>query len=438
MTLRASETTSLTDSGRIRPDNEDSLFVREPVFVVADGMGGARAGEVASQVAVEAFEEGLPRAGTAEERLTEVVQEANRRIHALSRAQEERQGMGTTLTAAMLEDSTIAIAHVGDSRAYLFRQGELHRLTQDHSLVAELVRRGKLTEEQAEEHPQRSIITRALGIEPSVEVDTWSYPARDGDVLLLCSDGLTSMLSEEQIVSVLGSHPDLSSMARALVRSANEAGGRDNITVILTRLEESSAGEADQPTSVGIPAGSPGASTPTAHGPGSAAAPSPAARSSSRAGAAPAAAPAGDGDGPPRTGARARAPALPASLRAEEQRPRRAREERPRRAGRRRLQRTLAALTATAIVLGLILAGGYLATRQLYFIGTDSQGIVTIYRGLPYSFLGLNLYETYYVSGVPALLIPTDRRGRLLDDQLRSQRNAQNVVRSLEVGEISG
>jgi protein phosphatase len=130
------------------------------------------------------------------------VREANTRIHELSRAQHERAGMGTTLTAAYLDDSELAIAHVGDSRAYLFRDGELKRLTEDHSLVGELVKRGKLTEEQAEEHPQRSIITRALGPEPTVEVDTWTYPVRAGDVLLLCSDGLTSMISEEPMTCI--------------------------------------------------------------------------------------------------------------------------------------------------------------------------------------------------------------------------------------------
>ena len=146
--------------------------------------------------------------------------------------------MGTTLTAAYVDDTHVAIAHVGDSRAYLFRDGSLQRLTQDHSLVDELVRRGKLTEEQAAEHPQRSIITRALGPEPDVEVDTWTYPARAGDVVLLCSDGLTSMISEERVRAILAEHSNLDEAADALIREANEAGGRDNITVVLFRLEE--------------------------------------------------------------------------------------------------------------------------------------------------------------------------------------------------------
>ena len=215
--LRAADTICKTDTGRQRRDNEDSAYARAPVFVVADGMGGAQAGEVASRIAVEAFEQGLPDAGSPEQRLAARVREANRQIYERSRADRGRAGMGTTLTAAYLDDSDLAIAHVGDSRAYLFRDGELKRLTQDHSLVDELVRRGKLTEEQAAEHPQRSIITRALGPEPDVEVDTWTYPVRAGDVVLLCSDGLTSMISEERVAAVLAEHDNLDEAADALI-----------------------------------------------------------------------------------------------------------------------------------------------------------------------------------------------------------------------------
>jgi len=236
--LRAAETVAKTDTGLQRRDNEDSAYARAPVFVVADGMGGAQAGEVASQIAVEAFEQGLPEDGSPEERLAIRAREANRRIHELSQTQSERAGMGTTLTAAYLDGDDLAIAHVGDSRAYLFRDDALTRLTQDHSLVDELVRRGKLTEEQAAEHPQRSIITRALGPEPQVEVDTWTYPLREGDVILLCSDGLTSMVSEELVATVLARSESLEAAAQGLIDEANGAGGRDNITVVMFRLEE--------------------------------------------------------------------------------------------------------------------------------------------------------------------------------------------------------
>jgi PPM family protein phosphatase len=254
--LRAADTIWKTDTGRQRRDNEDNAFVRAPLFVVADGMGGAQAGEVASKLAVEEFQEALPDRGSAEERLTDRIRAANRRIYDLSRTEHEHAGMGTTLTAVYLDDDHLAVAHVGDSRAYIFRDGELTRLTQDHSLVEELVRQGKLTEEQAAEHPQRSIITRALGIEGDVEVDTWSYPMRAADVVLLCSDGLTSMIGEEQIARILGGERSLDRAADQLIGAANEAGGRDNITVVLFRLEETDARaggeESNQPTVVGM------------------------------------------------------------------------------------------------------------------------------------------------------------------------------------------
>src|SRR5450755_3062260 len=253
--LRAAETTWKTDTGRQRRDNEDNALARPPVFVVADGMGGAQAGEVASRIAVEVFQQELPDSGSPEERLASCVRAANRRIYDLSRAEHERAGMGTTLTAAYLDDAELAIAHVGDSRAYLFRDGSLTRLTQDHSLVEELVRRGKLTEEQAAEHPQRSIITRALGPEPDVEVDTFTYPVRAGDVLLLCSDGLTSMVSEELVATVLARSESLEAAAQGLIDEANGAGGRDNITVVMFRLEEVGSEQgSDQPTLVGMAA----------------------------------------------------------------------------------------------------------------------------------------------------------------------------------------
>ena len=243
--LRAAETTCKTDTGRQRRDNEDSAFARAPVFVVADGMGGAQAGEVASRIAVEAFEQGLPDSGSPEERLASRVREANQQIYERSRADRGRAGMGTTLTAAYVDDTHVAIAHVGDSRAYMFRDGSLQRLTQDHSLVDELVRRGKLTEEQAAEHPQRSIITRALGPEPDVEVDTWTYPARGGRRRAAVQrrphlDDLRDAGRRDPRRRTT----NLDEAADALIREANEAGGRDNITVVLFRLEELGVDEA--------------------------------------------------------------------------------------------------------------------------------------------------------------------------------------------------
>jgi len=439
MILRAAETTCKTDTGRQRRDNEDSAFARAPVFVVADGMGGAQAGEVASRLAIEAFEQGLPDGGSPEERLANRVREANQQIYERSRADRGRAGMGTTLTAAYVDDAHVAIAHVGDSRAYLFRDGTLQRLTQDHSLVDELVRRGKLTEEQAAEHPQRSIITRALGPEPDVEVDTWTYPARPGDVILLCSDGLTSMISEERVRDVLGAHDNLDAAADGLIHEANEAGGRDNITVVLFRLEELEGGQGSsgEDTMVGIavpragdgdgedgdyPGGSPVGDSDRGYA---------------------GASPVGDAD----RGSTAVALA-PAPLR---QRIKKSPPVTPPPRGRRltprppepgdrepRYRRSLAALLATVIVLALIAGGGYLATRQLYFVGTDAQGVVTIYRGLPYNLpFGVPLYETFYVSGVPASVIPAARRSQLLNNNLRSQSDATSLVMDLEQGKIA-
>ena len=378
--LRATEPVCKTDTGRQRRGNEDHALAQPPVFVVADGMGGAQAGEVASKIAIEAFEQGLPDSSNVEERLADRVREANRQIYERSRAEQGRAGMGTTLTAAYLGDGHVAIAHVGDSRAYLLRDGSLTRLTQDHSLVDELVRRGKLTEEQAAEHPQRSIITRALGPEPTVDVDTFTYPVRAGDVLLLCSDGLTSMISEERVKEVLNSSDTLDHAADQLIEEANEAGGRDNITVVLFRLEEAAVdGVKEEQTVVGLKVPAP--------------APAPA----------------------PAEKVREKVP-LP----------------------RRRYAKPLAALVAAVIVLFLVAGGGYLATRQLYFIGTNAQGVVTIYRGLPYDLpAGIHLYETFYVSGVPSSLVPADRRHQFFNNQLRSQKDASNLVRDLELGRVS-
>src|SRR4051812_19118512 len=235
--LRIAEQWHGSDLGRQRQGNEDNFFVRAPLFVVADGMGGAQAGEVASEMAVKSFEPGLGD-GSPAQSLVRVIEDANRRIHDRSRSDEQRAGMGTTVTAAYVGEAEVVVAHVGDSRAYLWRGGDLIRLTKDHSLVGELVARGKLTEEQAEAHPQRSVITRALGPEPNVLVDVDVFPARAGDVFLLCSDGLTSMINESKLKPILDGAESLEQGGRALIAAANEAGGRDNITVILFRLED--------------------------------------------------------------------------------------------------------------------------------------------------------------------------------------------------------
>ena len=418
--LRAAETIERTDTGRQRRGNEDSSFARAPLFVVADGMGGAQAGEVASRLAVDTFAQGLPDDGGAEERLATRVREANGVIYERAHSEQDLAGMGTTLTAAYLEDTHVAIAHVGDSRAYLFRDGTLKRLTQDHSLVDELVREGKLTEEQAAEHPQRSIITRALGPEATVAVDTWRYPVRAGDVLLLCSDGLTSMISEQRITQILGENPSLESAADRLIDAANAAGGRDNITVVLFRVEDAGGAESativDQPTMVAAVAPATSEQTrPSAEPPPAVPPPSQEAGFSTTATTAPAS-------------TATRVPLARTQGRPQPPAPRRRRVK---------YAKPLAAVTAIVIVLFLVGGGGYLATRQLYFLGTNSNGIVTIYRGLPYDLpAGIRLYETYYTSGVPAAALPVDRRKAVLNNHLRSQKDAVSLMRSVELGQL--
>src|SRR3954452_19391400 len=235
--LRIAEQFDASDLGRQRQGNEDNYFVRAPLFVVADGMGGAQAGEVASEIAVESFDGGLPD-GSPADALVTIIRDANKRIHDRSRSDEQHSGMGTTCTAAYVGESDVTVAHVGDSRAYLWRGGDLVRLTRDHSLVGELVARGKLTEEQAESHPQRSVITRALGPEADVEVVVEVFRARNDDVFLLCSDGLTSMIHEVGVKPIMEQMDGLEPAGRELIDAANAAGGRDNITVVLFRVEE--------------------------------------------------------------------------------------------------------------------------------------------------------------------------------------------------------
>ena len=234
--LRVVEHAAISDVGRQREGNEDSMLEDPPLFVVADGMGGAQAGEVASGLAVETLGELSPDDDSVEEELTEAIAEANRRIH--DRAQDDRKlaGMGTTLTAAVVHDGKVTIGHVGDSRAYRWRDGELAQLTDDHSLVAELERHGKLTAAEARVHPQRSMILRALGIGAEVEVDTYCFTGESGDVFLLCSDGLSGLVHDQVIGEVLNTADSLDEAAQELVELANLSGGPDNITALLFRL----------------------------------------------------------------------------------------------------------------------------------------------------------------------------------------------------------
>jgi PPM family protein phosphatase len=236
-----------TDPGRRRRRNEDSYVIDPPLFAVADGMGGAQAGEVASKLA----------AGAVKERgadIESLVQEANRRVHQRSLEDPNTSGMGTTLTVAAVEDGVVSIGHVGDSRAYLVRDGKLEQLTEDHSLVGELLRTGKLSAEEAETHPQRSMITRALGTDPNVDVDIFSVDPRDGDLFLLCSDGLTSMVDDREILRLVGEkRADLDGLVKALIKAANKGGGEDNITVIAFEIGETNDSPLEDTAVVPVP-----------------------------------------------------------------------------------------------------------------------------------------------------------------------------------------
>src|SRR6187551_1680929 len=246
-TMRITDSAGFTDPGRKRRRNEDSFVVRPPLFAVADGMGGAQAGEVASRLAAAALEAEI-RGDAGEQGIVELVHEANRRVFQRSTEDAATQGMGTTMTVALVDDATgtIAFGHVGDSRAYRVRDGELEQLTNDHSLVGELVRSGRLSPEEAGSHPQRSVITRAVGTEPEVDVDTFTVEAEDGDLFLICSDGLTDMVGDEVVrEAIVGSGGDLDRAARALVDAANQGGGEDNITVVLFELSAASEGAID-------------------------------------------------------------------------------------------------------------------------------------------------------------------------------------------------
>ncbi len=231
-----------SDTGRKRRRNEDNYVVAPPLFAVADGMGGAQAGEVASRLAASALEAGDSDGLDGTKRIDALIQEANRRIFDRASTDPTASGMGTTMTVALVEGMTVAIGHVGDSRAYLIRGERMEQLTDDHSLVNELLKSGKLSEEEAQIHPQRSVITRAVGTDPDVDVDGFTIEAEEGDVFLICSDGLSDMVSDEEILELLhANREDLEQAVKALVAAANRGGGEDNITAVAFRISSEAA-----------------------------------------------------------------------------------------------------------------------------------------------------------------------------------------------------
>jgi PPM family protein phosphatase len=386
--LRIDDQAFRSDTGRQRNANEDSFFVRAPIFVVADGMGGAQAGEVASKAAADAFDVDLSATASPERTLRETIHTANRTIHELARADPSRAGMGTTLTAAIVsaEREEVAIGHVGDSRAYRLRDGRLEQLTRDHSLVEEMRRKGQLTDAQAEDHPQRSIITRALGPEPEVEPDVQTVPAASGDVFLICSDGLTTMLDEEQIGKLLAGATSMDAAVRALVDEANRAGGRDNITALAFRLEDAAAPRRrpEGATLIG---------------------------------------PSAEEAGLTATEVRRRAAAAAARERREQ-----LAAQPPRRWPRRAVKAIIALLVLAALVLG-----AWYGNRQVWFLGTDDGGRMALYRGLPYELpFGIELYQERYASPIQTAALPARRRDAISGHDLRSQSDAVSLIEDIE------
>jgi PPM family protein phosphatase len=381
-----------SDPGRRRRRNEDAYVVAPPLFAVADGMGGAQAGEVAARLATAAFREYHEADDLAgEQRVAAIIQEANRRIYERARVDTDVSGMGTTVTAALVEEGRIIIGHVGDSRAYRLRAGRLEQLTDDHSLVADLVRGGRISPEEAETHPQRSVITRALGTDPEVDVDSLSVDAEIGDLYLICSDGLTTMIGDDEILAILERAKSLEHAGKDLVKAANRRGGEDNVTVVLFSVESDEPLEETAVLS-------------------------------------------GDGHGTQEdledtlTGLEA-----PAVVQEEEfgwtltpspepQRAARATPTKPKRRWGRRLLLSLAG----AAFLVILAALAFFGMSRAHFVGADEDGRVAVYQGVPWTLgAGVDLYRARYVSQLRAVQLTATERTALFDHDLESYDSAR-------------
>jgi protein phosphatase len=388
------EVVHLSHTGRVRHHNEDRSLAGAEVIAVADGMGGAKAGEVAAQMAVEAVAELAPPVTAADVRAA--IERANVAIREVARDDPSKSGMGTTLTAAMLGDGRLDVVHVGDSRAYLWRDGALRQLTDDHSVVAELVRRGSISPEDAETHPHRNVITRALGAEPEVVPDTFSEELHDGDVVLLCSDGLSSYVAGAEIAEALGAGERLDDVAQALVERANAAGGVDNVTVVLARVGAGgapAAGDPAQALTVAPPAVEPERTTEMrvlggVHGHAG----------TERAGG----------------GAPGRPPRVlePVGTRRSRLRP---------------------AIVAAAVVLAVLIGSAAWVASRTYSIETAPDGTVRVAHGLPFDVLGLDLSEPWQDTGLDAGAVRAERP-EALSSSARGQGEAVELAASLVWG----
>jgi serine/threonine protein phosphatase PrpC len=389
--MRLVQHAAVTDPGRRRRQNEDAYVVQPPLFAVADGMGGAQAGEIASRIAASVLRNSGSETGG--DAVAALIQEANRRVYEAAASDDARAGMGTTITAALVEGGHVWIGHVGDSRAYRVRDGALEQLTDDHSLVAELVRSGKLSPEEADVHPQRSVITRVLGTDPEVDVDTFEVEARPGDVFVICSDGLTSMVDDDTILAVLRQEGrTLEQSARGLVDAANRGGGEDNITVILFEL-----GEGEPDDTVTFPA------------------------------VAEEEQPAED----ERTLTELDAvPTVDDTMlvsRPELEAPTRDQAKQ----GRRVPWPAITVITGTIVV---VLAALVVWTMsRSYFVGVQSDDHIAVYQGFPWNIVGgVRLYRVRYESPVLAGQLSQAERRRLFDHDLRTYGRALEAVKQFE------
>jgi len=375
---------AVTDPGRRRRHNEDSYVCEPPLFAVADGIGGAQAGELASSLAATAVrDDSSDGSGDGRQRVDELIQEANRRVYQRQSEDASLSGMGTTMTVALVDKGRVWIGHVGDSRAYLVRDGRLEQLTEDHSLVAELVRSGRLSPEEAETHPQRSVVTRALGTDPDVDVDTFSIDPKPGDLFMLCSDGLTSMVSDDAILAEIRKHrDDLRGSAKALVRAANRGGGEDNITVVFFEIQaDEDAGE----RTVTLP-------PPQQE----------------------------DADDEDTLDELDRVPAGQTAARGRERR------DHP-------VRRRVVFVTLLLLLVLIASALGVWGLWRSHFVGAESNGHVAVYQGVPWNIAGnLHLYRTVYQSPLLVAQLSRTERRKLFDHSLRSKSSALDEVRKYE------
>lgn len=362
-----------SDVGRVRKANEDAMLVDAPLFVVADGMGGHLAGDVASATAIETIKQSAEDQPPKEpSHLESYVRAANRAIWEKALEDSQLQGMGTTCTLLFLDGDTAHLAHVGDSRAYLLRDGDVTQLTEDHTLVERMVREGKLQREQASRHPQRSIITRALGVEADVEVDLLAVDVAEGDRVLLCSDGLSSMIDDGAISQILADASDVEGAVNQLVDAALDAGGEDNVTVVVLDFLADGAL-------------APAPATPQRQ------------------------------DTTPRQ-----------SISDEEREPEASRS----RSGFRKLLLAL-------LVLGVLLAGAFFAARYAlgnsWFVGANEAGEVAIFTGIPDEIAGFSLREEQDSSGLMLDELPGFLSSNVEEGiKVESRQEAEDTIENLE------